>query len=171
MVPVKTPRAQRPLLIAYARDALRILEHNLALHRQGCLACYRVIAVELRLLLCDTTRRHGQVVDISLAPRLLPGLRLHPLSAGRQTLFDLQGEPLPLVAWLSQKLSWPGGSQASLRDLIRAVVDQDGGAHVDLRAGADGETDFHPEVIVAIGEYVLGELRRQLAENVEESFL
>jgi hypothetical protein len=84
---------------------------------------YRVAAAQLRLLLCDTTRRHGQVADISLARRLWPDLRLPTLGAKIETVET----DLPLIEWLAQPV--PGG--ITLRRLIRLVCDQDGGAHVD----------------------------------------
>ncbi len=116
------PEHQR--LLAYARDAAGILRETLNLIAAGQPAFYRVAAVQLRLLLCDTTRRHGQIVITSLVARLWPDFRLGALS-------DVPVEPtLPLDDWLGQKL--PEGDY-TVRQFIRLVCDQDGGAHVDFR--------------------------------------
>lgn len=128
-------------LLAYARDALAILRRCASLYDGGERAFYRVMAVELRLLLCDTTRRHDQLYDLSLAPRLWPDLALPPL--GEDGQFQPLSAPLPLVEWLEQQVRLAPERAISLRDLIRQVCDQDGGAHVDRRlhtglpAGAD----------------------------------
>jgi hypothetical protein len=126
---------------AYARDSLRILEQNLNLYRQGSRECYRVIAIQLRLLLCDTNRVHGRRMDIALIPRLIPDLQL-----GSLDLTDRPGpseDPrvipinevvkLPLQAWLAQEITVLEGKRISVRDFIRLVCEQDGGAHVDPR--------------------------------------
>ena len=76
----------------YGQDALKILRTSLNLMDQGQPEFYRVAALQLRLLLCDTTRRHGRSVDISLASRLWPDLRLHPF--GPLDQFD----PAPAAA-------------------------------------------------------------------------
>ena len=44
------------------------------------------------------------------------------------------GEALPLDAWLEQTVNAGGGARMTMRQLIRQVCDQDGGAHVDRRA-------------------------------------
>ncbi len=131
------------LEIIYANDSLSILATSLELIGQGRLEFYRVAALQLRLLLCDTTRRHNRVVDISLAKRLWPDLRLHPLNP--DGYFDPSLEPIPLSDWLAQRLPLPSGEVLSLRGLIRRVCDQEGGAHVDLKP----ESSLHalPEVI------------------------
>ncbi len=120
--------------LMYAHDALEILRTSLEMVSQGRLEFYRVAALQLRLLLCDTTRRHNQVVNISLARRLWPELRLHPLNA--EGVFDPRLEPLLLPAWLAQRLPLPADRSLTLRELIRRVCDQEGGAHVDLRPDA-----------------------------------
>jgi len=58
-------REQRRLA-GYARDAIQILEHSRALYAQGQVYFYRVAAVQLRLLLCDTVRRHGKMTPASV---------------------------------------------------------------------------------------------------------
>ncbi len=125
----------------FAHDAVKILATSLELVDQGRHEFYRVAALQLRLLLCDTTRRHNRVVDISLARRLWPRLQLYAINL--QGRFDPSLRPLLLSEWLAQRLP-PAGSQAvTLRALIRRVCDQEGGAHVDLkpRAGLQGVPD------------------------------
>jgi hypothetical protein len=127
--------------LVYGLDALKILETSLVLMEQGRPEFYRVAALQLRLLLCDTTRRHNRPVDISLVRRLWPALALHPLN--RQGIFDPQLVPIPLETWLEQGLAGELGDSLSLRQLIRRVCDQQGGAHVDPKpaAGLQGVAD------------------------------
>ncbi len=123
--------------LAYTRDALAILEGNLRLYSQGAPECYRVLASQLRLLLCDTNRVHDRLVDISLVPRVLPDLRLAALQpvppAGGPLRFQPGPGTLSLAAWLAQEIPGPGGRPVSLHELIRTICEQDGGAHVDQR--------------------------------------
>lgn len=140
-------------LLSYTRSALAILRTSVELARGERAEFYRVAAVQLRLLLCDTTRRHGRVVEIALLPQVMAELRLHPLGEGGE--FELGQVPLPLGEWLEQRL--PGG--LSIRQLIRRVCDQDGGAHVDVKPQAGlGGMENHPDWIIRIGEYVLKRL-------------
>jgi hypothetical protein len=118
----------------YGQDALKILNTSLNLIDNRQPEFYRVAALQLRLLLCDTTRRHAQMVDISLAKRLWPDLRLHPLNALGH--FDANLPPLLLDDWLMQVLPGDASRSITLRQLIRRVCDQDGGAHVDLKPRA-----------------------------------
>ena len=120
------------LLKAYTLDALSILQHCLELSGD-CPAFYRVAALQMRLLLCDTTRRHGQVVSIATLPRLLPDLRLPAMdAAGRPDERIL----FPLSEWLNTPIS-AASAPVTPRQLIRCVCDQDGGAHVDLKPQAN----------------------------------
>ena len=120
--------------LTYARDALKILETSLELVGQGRTEFYRVAALQLRLLLCDTTRRHNRVVDISLARRLWPQLQLYAFNP--QGRFDPSRPQLPLSEWLAQRLPLSAAQGVTLRSLIRRVCDQEGGAHVDLKLQA-----------------------------------
>ncbi len=128
----------------YARDSLEILRRSLELCRQGQRPFYRVAAVQLRLLLCDSTHRHNQLIDISLLPQLLPTLEL-PAP-------EPDGQLLPLKEWLA----WPlPGLALTVRELIRRVCDQDGGAHVDFRPVAGLEGLDPAGWIVELGEIVV----------------
>jgi hypothetical protein len=144
--------------LAYARDALKILETSLELVRQGRSEFYRVAALQLRLLLCDTTRRHNLVVDISLARCLWPELRLYAMNP--QGDFDPSLDPLPLSEWLVQRLPLAAVPGVTLRALVRRVCDQEGGAHVDLKpqAGLQGVPDV-PGWVCKAGVEALRALR------------
>lgn len=117
-------------LVKFARGALEILRESIALYDRGQIVFYRVMAVELRLLLCDTTRRHDESVDLSLLRRLLPDLTLPELDEAGE--FRQEGG-LRVGEWLDQEISLERGQQVTLRQLIRQVCDQDGGAHLDRR--------------------------------------
>ena len=141
----------RQILIAYAQDSLEILRYSLLLVGQGQRPFYRVAAVQLRLLLCDTTRRHNQVIDIAVLPQLIPNLDLPAIGPKEKRLL--------LDDWLAQPIP---GQALSVRQLIRRVCDQDGGAHVDFKpeAGLDG---LEPaEWIHKIGEIVLNSVENSL---------
>lgn len=141
----------RLTLFAYARDSLAILRHSLHLCRQGHRPFYRVAALQLRLLLCDTTRRHNQVVDISVLPQLIPNLELPAFGPG--------GTSLPLKDWLAQPIPGQPDQALTIRLLIRRVCDQDGGAHVDFKP-TDGLESLDPaQWIQTIGEIVVNNLK------------
>lgn len=145
--------------LAYTRAALAILRQSIQLAEQGQPFFYRVAALQLRLLLCDRTRRHERIVDISLLPRVLPQVRFHVL--GDDGLFDRTAAPLALADWLEQPL--PPSRVITIRQLIRRVCDQDGGAHVDPKPFAGlGALPDHSAWILRIGRYVLEELEAQL---------
>ncbi|MBA3018671.1 MAG: hypothetical protein FP811_11110 [Desulfobacteraceae bacterium] len=59
----------------YLIDSLDLIDRNCKRFHDGDYASYRVVANQLRILLCDSNR--GK--DNSLAPRVVDDLRLHPL--------------------------------------------------------------------------------------------
>jgi hypothetical protein len=137
----------------YARDSLEILRQSLNLYQKGHYEFYRVAALQLRLLLCDTTRRHNQIVNISLLPRLLPDLKLAQIQMQRANAPDLL---LPLQDWLSQSLTLEINHPVTIRQVIRLVCDQDGGAHVDLKPDLGLELfDQRAEWIIKIARVVV----------------
>lgn len=149
---------EAPNLDRYLKDSLTILSTAVQLYHAGNKAQYRVAALQLRLLLCDTTRRHGKIVNISLLPRLIPEVTLpQPADKG----FLAPNARLKLKAWLDQPL--PGAAEAGItvRQFIRRVCEQDGGAHVDPKpqAGLAGITD-REEKIIRLAETVLEALAR-----------
>jgi hypothetical protein len=134
----------------YLRDSAAILGRSLELARSGEPWFYRVAALQLRLLLCDTTHRHNDVVDIALVPRLRPDLRLpSPLDPA---------QILPLSEWLEIELplreKQSSGPALTIRQLIRRVCDQDGGAHADPRPRAGLPAEGAPDWILTLGELV-----------------
>ena len=146
-------------LTAYTRDALHILQRSLALAAAGESVFYRVAAVQLRLLLCDTTRRHNRVENTALAPRLIPHLHLPPLQMDGSA--DMHAPPLPLPAWLDLPLL--AAPHIRLGDFIRRVCDQDGGAHVDphAHAGLDAIPN-HAGCMLCIAEVAAKALASQM---------
>ena len=133
--------------------SIRILKMNIDLFYSGFFDAYRVIAAELRKLLCDSHK--GQ--DISLLPRvfiefkphqlhntdlfrrhpsLLDGMerpipgRLHMLPTGVkkfELLFDEPVVRLNLNEWLDQPFF---SKDITIRELVRSVADKEA-AHSD----------------------------------------
>jgi hypothetical protein len=137
----------RQILLAYARDSLEILRYSLTLFKHGQRPFYRVVALQLRLLLCDTSRRHNQIIDIAVLPQIIPDLDLPVVGAG--------GKRLPLKDWLAQPIPGQPDQALTVRQLIRLVCDQDGGAHVDFKPEAGLEGLGTAEWIQTIGEIVV----------------
>jgi hypothetical protein len=145
--------APSPALEDYTRDALHILKRSLQLAATGEPAFYRVAALQLRLLLCDTTRRHNRIENTALVPQLFPDLHLPSLQPDGRP--DTARPPLALETWLNQPLNIPSAHKISLHSLIRRVCDQDGGAHVDPRPHAGlGDVPDHQVWILHIGKLV-----------------
>lgn len=177
------------------RKAVHDLEASLAnigasieLFNGGNPHTYRIVATELRKLLCDGKD--------SLLPRLFK-VQLHPLHGmtkaemsalgleglvqmpGRMDfdgsggcileLFDMRAPTLELDDWLQQPLF---SAQISLRDLIRSVADKEG-AHSDkdyndtlhfARSVNIVDVQLHLKYIIAIGEYILQAFAHNLVE-------
>lgn len=155
-----------------------ILKSNIHGFHQGSRELYRVVAGELRKLLCDGNN--------SLLPRVIPGLSLLPLlvclddfptdglvflmpsvvshnnATGPtvRSLFDFNEQYIPLKDWLEQVLFPP---KITIRMLIRSVADKES-AHADreynetlkmTRSFFIFDEEVHKAHIVAIGEYIL----------------
>jgi hypothetical protein len=141
----------KQILARYAGDALDILDHSLTLFDQGHRNFYRVAAVQLRILLCDTNFRHNKQEDIALIPELLPELLLYPVNAQGFPQPDLS--PVDLKTWLDL----PAGTDPplSVRQLIRRVCDTDGGVHVDVKPLAGlPESGNTRQWIINIARYI-----------------
>jgi hypothetical protein len=132
MGPQKSGKKTEPLtdgrktrLESYLHDALSILGDSIDLAKGRKPTYYRVVALQLRLLLCDTTRAHDREMNISLVPQLYPELTIS--SEGFR-----EGEPveLPLKEWLELPAMVEDPHHRSIRKLIRQICDLDGGAHV-----------------------------------------
>lgn len=141
-------------LESYFWDSLRIIEICLDQVDEGQPEFYRVIAAQLRMLLCDTTREHDEIVDISLLPRVFPGIQLQPL--GRKNSFSHHADPIPLNDWLDQRVEVEEG-KVTLRKLIRHVTDHEGGVHVDPRRANRKLIHVEQEWILEIGRYLVEE--------------
>ena len=155
------------LLLGYTADSLDILSQSIALYAAGHRGFYRVMTVQLRLLLCDTAFRHNQHEDTALVPILFPSLTLFPL--------DPEGQPqsnLPQLN-LSNWLESPVGSLAGLtiRTLIRRVCDLNGGAHVNKKPLAGlPESGKVRQWMINLARYILPVLTQALHEESGEPF-
>lgn len=141
-------------LESYFWDSLRIIEICLDQVDEGQPEFYRVIAAQLRLLLCDTTREHDRSVDISLLPRVYPGIQLQPL--GKKGSFSRHADPIPLADWLGQRVEIAEGT-VTLQKLIRHVTDHEGGVHVDPRTVSKKVVRDERDWILEIGRYLVEE--------------
>jgi len=154
MNPVKHSR-----LKFYAQDSFYILQTSLRLAKEGQTAFYRVAALQLRLLFCDTTRRHDRVEDISLVGKLFPLLQVHSITSWTPTSNPDQGNLIDWRTWLQQ----PTPAGIPIREFIRQVCDQDGGAHVDPHPSS--HLDSIPDIaewMLIIGETALAALEPYL---------
>jgi hypothetical protein len=133
---------ENPLLLNYALDSMEIIQRNCRAYEAGSSCCYRVLAVQLRILLCDRKREHNTWRDISLATRMIPHLSFHPLNAPYPLdldvnptlpvqLIDPDRPSLPIAAWLDQGLFSIHGELFSIRSFIKWISEKDGGTHVD----------------------------------------
>ena len=161
--------------------SISILEANIRLFHQGVRATYRVVATELRKLLCDgqntlllrvfTEIRFHKLhwTDIlNRSPSLANGLQI--LLPGRlefnssrprfKLLFAKTKEQMPLDEWLDQPLFGP---DLSVRELLRSVADKEG-AHSDPKYNETlaraklvqyCSEESHLHCIVGFGEYLL----------------
>jgi hypothetical protein len=116
----------RQLLKQYAADALDLLADSITMYEKGRTPYYRVAAMQLRLLLCDTTYRHEHREDIALLPALKSDLRLPLLGKS-----PAQPETVDLQTWLESPNRLI--NDLTIRQMIRRVCDTDGGAHVEIK--------------------------------------
>jgi hypothetical protein len=165
------------------RASRNILAANIAMFHAGHGDLYRVVAVELRKLLCDgrSTLLVRMFPELAFAPlraelpaelRKLfegPGFTFHMSSLiecdgqGGSRIIEMFDESLPAIPleeWLSQKLFT---SQITIKQLIRSVADKEA-AHSDkeyndtlemTRSIRIIDKGVHEQHVVAIGEYLL----------------
>jgi hypothetical protein len=169
-----------------------ILRANIGLFHQGHKDLYRVVATELRKLLCDRPS--------SLVERLFPSARLHPTSLYRPgedlrglrvqvpgkyefdgkgnvtviQIFEKRREPIPLKEWLDQPFL---NAQVTVREFIKSIADKEG-AHADPEFGQTlalaksvhlAKDELLGLLTVGVGEYVLFVLD-MAAESNQNSF-
>jgi len=139
------------------KHSINILEANIRLFDDGNISSYRVVAVQLRLLLCDGKN--------SLIPRVFSSVKLHPIwgsitkeqdeewkkkfghsfkdglvfqmpamvsfdgkgGSRIQKLFDESREPIGMEEWLDQDLF---NERITIRQLIKSVANKES-AHSD----------------------------------------
>lgn len=155
----------------YIQSSLEIIRCNLAASRAGCLPCYRVLAVELRLLLCDRKREHNQWSDTAPVARLFPQLTWRaPLITNADQPDHLSisdGPELSLAEWLESPIYASGGRRLNVRSLIKIICEKDGGAHADP-TGIPWPVEETPKVarlICLLAEYVLLNLTQAQPEG------
>jgi hypothetical protein len=146
------------VLLQYTLDTASILKQSIHLMETNAPGFYRVAAVQLRILLCDTTFRHNRMEDIAVLPILFPELKLPGLSLTDE---KDQAQWLTLKDWLDQRAF--ADSKLSVRQMIRRVCDVDGGAHFDPKPlqGVPVEID-QAQWILKIAKIVQPELERAL---------
>ena len=144
-------------LLKYLIDSTNILRICLVHVKEGQSEFYRVIALQLRLLLCDTTFRHNRLIDISLVPRVFGNIYLR--MPDKDGLFSSGSKKFPLNKWLDQTIPGQFNPETSIRQLIRRVCDQDGGAHIDVKANAGLQDIINYQTwINKLGKYIVKEL-------------
>jgi hypothetical protein len=151
----------RETLRNYIKDSVKILKTCLQLIHQGQKHFYRVAAVQLRLLLCDTTRKHGKIINIALIPKWNPDIRFHPLK--RERFSTALPPDMTLNTWLNQTVFITPSEELSLRDLIRRICEQDGGTHVDPKPHQGLPQNWDPtQWIETISVYLVTHLENTL---------
>ncbi len=154
-------------LFKYLVDSINILRTSLAHVEEGQPEFYRVIALQLRILLCDTTFRHNKLEDISLVPRVFGNINLRlPDNNGQ---FSPRSNSFPLDEWLDHPIQNQLKPAISIRQLIRRVCDQDGGAHIDLKTKAELHDIINYQTwINKLGKYIVNELDAFIQDYPEQ---
>ncbi len=138
-------------------NSMAVLEDCLALTYQGKMHFIQVIAGQLRMLLCDTTRIHDVLVDVSLVNRLQPYLRLGVLNA--QGEFEKEDRSMELGDWLKQCIP-VNGKVVTIFQLIRQVSDERGGVHADFRKSRNADESAEAAWMRRIAEQLLWRLKQ-----------
>ncbi len=178
--------------------SVSILGSNIKSYNAGNKHAYRVIALELRKLLCDKHR--GQ--DISLIRRVFKDIRLHPLCGDKnkidentslyipgtisfdgkgnsyiESLFDKSQSPIVLDKWLEQKLF---DNRITVRELIRSVADKEA-AHADeeynetlkktktIKLSSDDY--LCSKAIISIGEYIYKIILKEFSKRKSKAII
>lgn len=144
-----------------------------------------VIAIQLRVLLCDTW--NGE--DISLLPKLMTELKLSPVTndylypepnskndklINPSNLFNKSGEPINLEQWLNQEVifgNW--GRPVTLRNLIKFYANKHGGAHVvdSLTESEMVSVMMADQYLLNIAYYLISFLGFNFAEDVKAKII
>lgn len=160
-------------------EIIRILEVSIFLCEALKIdAFYNVIAVQLRILLCDNNR---------ILRATIPKPMFHPHTGKTfkgsddfetvlsEDLFDKSKPAIRLDTWLKQEVVWSlHWDPMTIREIINAWANKNGGAHVDSRipekemfAIAVSGKDY----LIAIARYVVELLGYDLHNDILEYFL
>ncbi|MCK4448789.1 MAG: hypothetical protein KAW56_17125 [Candidatus Marinimicrobia bacterium] len=166
-------------------DCTTIITQNILSFENGFRLSYKVVASQLRILLCDISKRGNK--NNSLILKIFPDFKLHPLSytledvkknlKGRllyftsgtlasnsnriYDIFNVNDSPIDLDKWLNQNIL---DEEITILKLITSVTNKDGGAHVDLyldrtlrktMSSKTNEIEDHKIYIVEIGRYIV----------------
>ncbi|WP_036125589.1 hypothetical protein [Lysinibacillus sphaericus] len=128
-------------------EAMNILEYSVMLVKLFEIKEFNnVIAGQLRLILCDTTKIGKEIIDNSLIRKIQPNPKLFQvndlinLSEGMGSfipgeMFNYDKPTIPLEDWLNQvvlPLVLQGKKQdITIRNFIKFSANKSGGAHVD----------------------------------------
>lgn len=128
-------------------EAMNILEYSVMLVKLFEIKEFNnVIAGQLRLILCDTTKIGKEIIDNSLIRKIQPNPKLFQvndlinLSEGMGSfipceMFNYDKPTIPLEDWLNQvvlSLVLQGKKQdITIRNFIKFSANKSGGAHVD----------------------------------------
>ena len=126
------------------------------------------VAVQLRILLCDSSR--GK--DNSLIPKAIPSMKFHPIKLEylniedakiipSYNLFDTNSSKISLSDWLNQEIIEVDfhDKKTTVRDFIKTAADKLGGAHIDTKL--EGYhlliESFQKNYLIEIGKYIIKE--------------
>jgi len=138
-----------------------------------------VIAAQLRLLLCDTSKNHRtqKIIDNSLILKVIDNPKLPPLSndyleietknskgkfINEQNMFNKKSNPIELDTWIKQKVYHIDGNRpTTILDIIKSYANKQGGAHVDSKV--NGKELF----ATMMGEDYLNHIAKCVMEHLE----
>lgn len=171
------------------KEILKIIEYSLIMVEYFKIKEFNnVIAVQLRIMLCDTSIRKDTVVDNSLIKKVYDEPKLYPISkefivledgvsfVPKYSMFDYSSSPIGLDDWLEQvvyKLSLNNKvHEFTIKEFIKLAANKSGGAHVDSKLAEKAFiVDVHmDQVIPAIGKGLLISLNSNFEDNIIENF-
>lgn len=144
---------KKSYLKTYLKASLSILAESIRLARESHPEFYRVVTLELRLLLCDSTRLHNEWVDISLVHQLYPNLKW-----STEGWKDGTTQMVKIHEWLELPAMTDDPQHRTIRKLIRQICDLDGGAHVSLGDASQMATARSIYNLLRIAEFVYMQL-------------
>jgi hypothetical protein len=149
-------------------EVIRILEISIFLCEVLKInSFYNVIAVQLRILLCESNNNilNSKLKKPMLHPHTgekLIGLNDYELIL-ETNLFDRSKDKIELEEWLCQEICWSKHwKPITIRDVIKAWANKNGGAHIDSKIP---EREIF--IILTIGEGYLLTIAKYLLEILE----